>query len=262
MTRRPAPGFSCELSGTIASAGFSSGHRFVVGHWVESPIGPLDDVMWARPDGTRLLLVDRLEAAQLITSVYRFDTVEVLPLRCRMDGAVLVVTAGEGPRQKSPGPLRPFDLQGSSQNRAGDSATGPELRVSMRGGRRWPIPLSRLRGRAPFRPLEGLLARGLLGVRTSGVSPTGVQEWYRADEYRRVVAAQARLDGRDLGGVRGFHEPARFGFSEPPRCPSMVWVRPRLHDPSGRLAEVVAPPGRSDDLPAEPVSGATVPTDG
>lgn len=208
MTRSPAPGFSCELSGTIASAGFSSGDRLVVGHWVESPIGPFDDVMWARPDGTRLLLADRRKAAQLITAVYRFDTVEVLPMRCHMDRAVLLVTAGE-------------------------------LRISMRGGRRWPIPLSRLRGRVQFRPLEGLLARALLGVRTWGVSPTGVREWYRADEYRRVVAAEASVDGRDLGRIRRFHEPARFGFSEPPRRPSMVRVRPLLHDPSGALAKVV-----------------------
>ena len=209
MTRRRTSGFSCELSGTIASAGFSSGHRFVVGRWDESPIGPLDDVMWARPDGVRVLLVDRQAAAELVTAVYRFDTVEVVPMRCRMDHAVLLVDAGE-------------------------------LQITMRGGRPWPIPLSRLRSRAQVRPLEQLIARGLLGVKTWGVSPTGVQEWYRADEYRRVVAAEASLEGRDLGRSRRFHEPAGFGFSEPPRRPSMVRVRPLLHDPSGRLAEVVA----------------------
>ncbi|HEV2069965.1 MAG TPA: hypothetical protein VGR26_09240, partial [Acidimicrobiales bacterium] len=207
MTRRRASSFSCELHGTIASAGFSSGHRFVVGHWDESPIGPLDDVMWAWPDGTRMLLVDRREAAELITAVYRFDIVEVVALTCRMDGALLRVTAGE-------------------------------LGLSMRGGRPWRIPLSRLRSRVQVRPLERLVARGLLGVRTWGISPTGVSEWYRADEYRRVVSAEACLDHQDLGAVGRFHEPARFGFSEPPRRPSMVRVRPLLHDPSGRLAEV------------------------
>ena len=207
-------GYSCELRGTIASAGFSSGHRFVVGHWDESPIGPLDDVMWARPDGLRVLLVDRQEAARLITAVYRFDTVEVVPLRCRVDDALLVVTAGE-------------------------------LALTMRGGRARRIPLSGLRSRPPVRPMERLLARGLLGVQTWGVSPTGVREWYRADEYRRVAAAEARLDGRDLGRLRRFHAPARFGFSEPPRHPAMVRVRPLLHDPSGRLAEVLGSPGGS-----------------
>ena len=214
MTTRRASGFSCELSGTIANAGFSSGHRFVVGHWDESPIGPVDDVMWARPDGVRVLLVDRQESAELITAVYRFDTVEVVPLTCHVDDALLLVTAGG-------------------------------LRLTMRGGRSWRIPFPRLRGRAQFRPLERLVARALLGVRTWGVSPTGVQEWYRADEYRRVVAADACLEGRDLGRFRGFHEPARFGFSEPPRRPSMVRVRPLLHDPSGGLGKVVALPDES-----------------
>ena len=212
MTPRRASGFSCELRGTIASAGFTSGHRFVVGHWDESPIGPMDDVMWARPDGVRVLLVDRQESAELITSVYRFDAVEIVSLRCRVDDALLSVDTDE-------------------------------LRVTMRGGRRWPIPLRRLRSRALVRPLEGVLARGLLGVRTWGVSPTGIEEWYRADEYRRVVAAEASLADQDLGRLRRFHEPARFGFSEPPRRPSMVRVRPLLHDPSGRLAEVLALPG-------------------
>lgn len=201
-------GFSCELYGTIASAGFSSGHRFVVGHWEQSPIGPLDDVMWAGPDGVRVLLVDRPEAVDLITAVYCFDVVEVVSLSCRMDDARLLVTVGG-------------------------------LRITMDGGRPWRIPLAGLRGRVELRPVEQLLARGLLGVRTWGVSPTGVWEWYRAEEYRRVVAAEAHLEGRDLGRVRRFHEPAGFGFSEPPRQPSMVRVRPLLHDPSGRLAQVV-----------------------
>jgi hypothetical protein len=208
MRRRELSGFTCELRGTITSAGFSSGHRFVVGSWEESPIGPLADVMWARPDGRRILLVDRREAADFITAVYRFDTVEVVPLACRVVHGLLEVDAGG-------------------------------VQLILRGGRPWPIPLAKLRNRTQVRPLERLLARGLLGVRTWGVTPSGVQEWYRADEYRRVVAGQANLDGRDLGPVRPFPEPARFGFSEPPRCPSMVRVRPLLHDPSGRLARAV-----------------------
>jgi hypothetical protein len=48
-----------ELDGTISNVAFASGDRFVVGQWARSPIGPMNDVMWARPDGTRVLLVDR-----------------------------------------------------------------------------------------------------------------------------------------------------------------------------------------------------------
>lgn len=213
MHRSRLSGYSCDLSGTIASAGFASGHRFVVGHWDDSPLGPMDDVMWARPDGVRVLLVGRPEVAELITAVYRFDTVDVVPLRTRMDGAVLAVVAGD-------------------------------LRVTLRAGRRWRLPLVRLRSTPALRPVERLLALAILGVRTWGVSPTGVREWYRADEYRRVVAGAARLGERDLGRLCRFHEPARFGFSEPPRRPSFVRVRPLLHDPSASLEAVVSRSGR------------------
>ena len=228
MPRSTSPGYSCELRGTIASAGFSSGHRFVVGHWDDSPLGPMDDVMWARPDGVRVLLVGRPEVAELITAVYRFDTVEVVSLQCRMDQAVLAVVAGD-------------------------------LRITLRAGRPWPIPLARLRSTPAARPVERLLALVMLGVRTWGVSPTGVREWYRADEYRRVVAGDAHLGEQDLGRLRPFHEPARFGFSEPPRRPSLVRARPLLHDPSGTLGVVLRRSVRSIGEAGQPDTRARRP---
>jgi hypothetical protein len=212
------PTTAYELAGTITNVGFSTGHRFVVGRWDESPIGPMNDVMWAGPDGRRVLIVDRREASEFITAVYRFDVVRIMPLRCRTDGSVLDVTAGD-------------------------------LHITIQAGRRWPIPFGWLRRRAVFRPLERVLAWGLLGVHTFGVSPTGVREWYRADQYRRVVAAQATLAGRDLGRLVPFHQPARFGFSEPPRRPAMVRVRPRLEDPSGVLGAVLAAGWSRPDIP-------------
>ena len=211
--------FTCELDGVIASAGFSSGHRFVIGHWDQSPLGAMDDVMWARPDGERVLLVDRPAVGAFVTSVYRFDGVEVLALSVRADAERLVVTAGE-------------------------------LRLVLWAGRTWRIPFRRLRGRSALRPIERLVARVVLDVRTFGTSPTGVREWYRASEYRRVVAAEASLGGRDLGRLTRFHHPAGFGFSEPPRRPAIVRVRPRLDDPSGRLGEVLREVRSSDALHA------------
>ena len=197
-----------HLRGVIASAGFASGHRVVVGHWDDSPLGPMTDVMWARPGGERVLLVDRPAAAQFITAVYRFDRVEVVPVTAGFDGRRLVVVAGG-------------------------------LELWMEAGRGWRLPLGDRRPAWFTRWVEAAVARPLLGVRTYGVSPTGVREWYRADEYRRVVGARAELSGHDLGRLRPVEPAVGFGFSEPPRRPSIVRVRPLLQDPSGRLDQVV-----------------------
>jgi hypothetical protein len=87
--------------------------------------------------------------------------------------------------------------------------------------------------------VEGPIARAAMGVRTYGESPTGVREWYRADEYRPLVAAEGSVAGADLGPMAPFATPAGFGFSEPPRRPALVKVRPLLEDPSGRLDAVL-----------------------
>jgi hypothetical protein len=204
---RPGP-FTCELSGLIASAAFMSGHRFVVGLWDDSPLGPMNDVMWASPTGERVLLVARAEVGDFISAVYRFDRVEEVALECRWDGAALGVQGGD-------------------------------LALAMTAGRGWKIPLGRLRSRPAFRSVEALVARRLLGVRTLGTSPTGVFEWYRGDRFQRVLDAQASLAGGDLGSPSRFFRPAGFGFSEPPRRPSVVGVRPLLVDTTGELEQVV-----------------------
>lgn len=197
-------GFTCELAGHIASAAFTSGHRFVIGLWDESPLGPMCDVMWAQPGGQRVLLVGRQDVGELISAVYRFDRVDHVPLEARWDGPTLRVHAGH-------------------------------LMLTLRPGRVWPIPLAGLRRRPAARWIEAPLARLLLGVRTYGTSPTGIFEWYRADQYRAVVEGRAALDGTDLGPLCRFDRPTSFGFSEPPRQPSIVRVRPLLVDPRASL---------------------------
>lgn len=169
----------------------------------------MNDVMWARPDGGRVLLVDRAEAGRFITAVYRFDSVVVTPIVCAESHDHVELIAG---------PVR--------------------LRLGL--GRRWPIPLARLRRIRLLRPLERAVARSLLGVRTYGISPTGVHEWYRAEAYQRIISAEGWVDGDDLGPAVRFGPPAGFGFSEPPRRCAVVRVKPRLDDPTGRLRETIA----------------------
>jgi hypothetical protein len=188
-----------DLRGHIASAGFASGDRFVVGSWQASPVGPLVDVMWARPDGERVLLAPSAEAATYITSVYGFDRVEVV------DVAGGVAPDGRGLRV----------------------VAGP-VALSLSTGWGVPLPL------APawfVRWVEGPVARALLGVRTYGVSPTGVREWYRATSWRPVRRGSASVHGADLGALGPVDPRCGFGFSEPPVRPSIVAVRPQLERP-------------------------------
>ena len=159
--------------------------------------------MWARPDGRRLLLASTEEAAGYVSGVYGFDEVVVASLRVDLRGRSLHLRAPE---------------------------MGLELHLT--GGRALTVPWPRP---AWFtRWVEGPVARRLLGVNTYGVSPSGVREWYRAVSIRRIVSGWASLDGRDLGRLGPIDPPAGFGFSEPPRFPTMVGVHPLLERPRSR----------------------------
>lgn len=184
------------MSGTISSSGFESGDRFVVGRWDRTPIGPTIDVMWARPSGERILLAPDRATASFVCAVYEFDDVRVVEF--------------SDVSHDSPAEIH---------LRAGS------LRLRLNAGRR----LFRL----PERPLwftrwcERPVA-SLLGVRTWGVSPTGVEEWYQARAVRRVVSGAAELDGRMLGAIGPVRPTCGFGFSEAPRFPSIVEVEPTI----------------------------------
>jgi len=180
------------VRGTISSAGFGSGDRFVVGHWPVSPIGPFGDVMWATPAGERILLVGSDEAAAFVGSIYRFDRVDVAPLAVRSDGRRT-------------------------------TARSERLRIELVGGRARRVPGPR--PLALTRHVEAPIARALMGVETYGTSPTGVPEWYQARAWRWVRDGKASIDGRDLGPPGPLHRPMRVGFSEPPRRPSIVSVQ-------------------------------------
>lgn len=199
-----------RMEGIIAACGFASGHRVVVGHWARSPLGPMSDVMWAEPDGTRTLFAPSDAVATFITAVYDFDRVEV--------GALAV--SG--------------DERGVEVSIRDDART-----VRMAAGPGWRIPPTR-RPAALTRWVEAPVARALMGVQTYGVSSRGVREWYQATTWRPVTAARATLDGHDLGARAPVEPPCRFGFSEPPSRPSITAVGPLLEDPTGRLDRILA----------------------
>jgi hypothetical protein len=171
-----------------------------VGSWLSSPVGRLDDLMWAQPDGRRVLVAATEEGAGYVSSVYGFDDVVVGPLEVRLEGRFLDLRAPE-----------------------------LHLELHLTGGAGVHLPWVRP---AWFtRWVEAPIAHRLLGVKVYGTSPSGVREWYRAVSFRRVVAGWASIDGRDLGRLGPVDPPAGFGFSEPPRFPSMVGVQPMLQFP-------------------------------
>ena len=184
--------------GTISSTGFRDGHRFVIGHWFNTPIGPLNDVMWVKPDDKRVLLAPSREAATFITSIYEFDEVRIGPLSVKSDG-------------------RSTEVRGHG------------VEIDLSGGRYRPLPIARPLIITRF--IEAPIARALMGVETFGTSPKGVREWYQARGWRWVIGGGASIDGYDLGLPERIERPVAVGFSEPPRRPSIVAVKVTIEFP-------------------------------
>jgi len=190
------------LRGSITSVGFSSGHRFVIGHWPTSPIGPFADVMWRDPANSKILLAGP-EAADYITTIYPFDERVATPV---------TVTDTVG---------------GRGANRLDVLSEPLKLRLTI-GRPVFPIPP---RPRWVTSTVERWAARALLGVNTYGVSPTGAEEWYRTRSVRLVTGGRGALNGVDLGSVTDLEQPMNVGFSEPPTWPSHVRLRVDVRHP-------------------------------
>ena len=152
--------------------------------------------MWATSAGERWLVASRQDVADFVGGIYGFDRVVVSPL-----------------------------LVGSDRRRLDLHAPDLGLEIHVEAGRGWPVPVPRRRPTWFTRRVEAPIARRLMGVEAYGVSPTGVREWYQASRYRPLVAARASLHGADLGPMQPLEPAVGFGFSEPPRRPSLVEAR-------------------------------------
>ncbi len=195
------------MHGSIAGVGFSTGNRVVIGHWNDSPIGPFSDVMWAEPDGWRTLFVATMAAKSFVTAIYDFETVHVVP-ELRVD---------------------------ESADRI--HVAWNEAELSLRLGRAVPFPP---RNAWLSRRIERPIARMTMGVLTHGVSPSGVEEEYRARRIHRIKSGWGVAAGRDLGTIGPPRPACGFGFSEPPPFPSLTRLETRMLDPSGHLDKVFA----------------------
>jgi hypothetical protein len=187
-----------RLRGTISSVGVATGDRIVVGAWQRSPLGPIADVMWAQPDGTRVLLAPSDEVAAYVGAIYRFDRVEVVPFSWSSSPTALRVAAG---------PLA--------------------VELTARGGGRVPVP-------RPWwftRRVEAPIARRVMGVEVHGTSPLGAEEWYQARAWRWVDGGRVTIDGEDQGPLGPPLPALGVGFSEPPPRAAITDVAVRIRRP-------------------------------
>lgn len=182
------------LRGSITSVGFASGDRFVIGDWPKSPIGAFADLMWAKPDGSRVLLGES-EVSEYVTAVYPFNET--------FDHKVVTATNG-----------RNYSVRSGTL----------ELELTF-GAVLFGLPP---RPRWFTATVENWFSRRLLAVDTYGTSPTGVLEWYQTRTVRRIVAGTAIFNGTNLGSLTHVRRPLNFGFTDPPRWPTKVGLKVTL----------------------------------
>lgn len=202
------PGPLLRFDGVILGAAFASGDRFVVGRWPRSPFGSFADVMWARPDGTRMLIAPAVEVLAFIDRHYAFDVAR-------------------------PGEVRVWLSRDRIVARCATIGLDLDLALDPPGVLSTLLALRprRLRTARPWIALEDVLVRPVVGpllggsarIRARGRTRTGAREWYAIHDYRDARAT-ARLGDRDLGPAVRATRSARFGFSEFPELPAAVRV--------------------------------------
>jgi len=180
------------FSGRISSVAFTSGDRIVIGDWSDSHLGGFTNIMWARPDGSRVLLSPTREHADYVSKLYSFEDVRIVEIMVRRGNREVSVEADE-------------------------------LSVYMQWGRSFPLPF--WRPRWFIATVEKAFGRILFGTTTSGKTNDGRAEWYCVKGISRVFNSEASLGKIDLGKMVDFDIDACFGFSEPPKKPSSIVVK-------------------------------------
>ncbi|MBT3657350.1 MAG: hypothetical protein HN544_04020 [Euryarchaeota archaeon] len=183
------------FKGRITSSGFESGDRIVVGAWKESPFGEFTDIMWAKKDGSRILIAPTKEVADYVDAMYSFDEIKIQNVGVVQQGRSLSVSC--------------------------DS-----MDLDFEWNRGWPIPFKR--SLFFIATVELLFAKIFFGTQTHGVTKNQRKEWYAIDRVSKLTKASATIDGINAGELRPLSEPCKFGFSEAPKKPSSCEVRTHI----------------------------------
>jgi hypothetical protein len=195
-----------RFDGLIAGASFASGDTVVAGCWRASPFEAFVDLMWARPDGTRVLVGADGAALDFVWSHYWFEERLVSDAGVRVDNLGLRVSGG------------PVSLEIAF---APPGALSSLLALRPRIMRGWG-PWMWIEDEA-YRPAIAPLIGGA-SVRTRGVTRSGAIERYAIHDLRIARSVRASVGGVDIGPVVRPVAPARFGFSEFPARPGAVRV--------------------------------------
>ena len=148
-----------KFEGRITSSGFESGDRIVIGDWAQSPLGPFTNIMWAQPDGKRVLLSPSKAHADYVSELYHFEEISIV------------------------------DIDVQRQKRGIDVSAG-SLSVSYRWKRGMSIPL--IRPRWFIATIENFFARLLYGTKTYGLTCNGLREWYCIRGISSLSSAKAK----------------------------------------------------------------------
>ena len=183
------------FQGRITSSGFQTGDRIVVGAWNSSPFGKFTDIMWAKPDGVRVLIAPSQDVADYVTEMYSFDEVLIENIVTNEEGRNLKVEC--------------------------DSM---QLDFSWKKGFAIPFKRSLLF----IATVELFFAKLIFSTRTYGLTRNNRQEWYAIDRVSNLSSALATINGQNVGEMAPMNEACKFGFSEAPKKPSSCEVRTHI----------------------------------
>jgi len=177
--------------GRITSSGFESGDSLVIGDWIESPLGAFTNIMWSKPDGTRVLISPSPDHANFVSSLYDFDEVVVTEIIVKRKMKMVSIKTDY-------------------------------IEASMSWGVLFPLPIPR-----PLwfiSSIENIFGKTFFGSSTYGIARDGSREWYSIRGISRVFNAEAKAPDSDFGKIAKTSFSKPFGFSSPPKTPTSIIV--------------------------------------
>jgi hypothetical protein len=168
--------------------------------------------MHEAPDGVRTLLGPTTRVAEFVSETYSFDHVRIMHIDARRSSNSLDLAAGD---------LAVSVAIGCR------TVIGRMLRA---------VPRPMAHSPAWCTLVDPIARVAMRGVRTRGAAGAGRREWYGATDQHRLASVSATLGDRDLGKMSDVWPPVRFGFSSPPRRPSLVAVTVTIREHISWLA--------------------------